>query len=159
MQIEKNKVVSMDYTLKNDAGSVIDSSQGAEPLVFLQGAENIIPALEKALEGKVTEDKMQVSIEAVDGYGEYDKEMVQVVSRNMFEGVESIEVGMQFQSQTPEGVQSISIAAVDGDEITVDGNHPLAGERLHFDVTITDVRDATDDELKHGHVHSEGCNH
>lgn len=159
MQIEKNKVVSIDYTLKNDAGSVIDSSQGAEPLVYLQGAENIIPALEKALEGKVIEDKIQVSIEAVDGYGEYDKEMVQVVQRSMFEGVESIEVGMQFQSQTSGGVQSISIAAVDGDDITIDGNHPLAGERLHFDVTITDVRDATDDELKHGHVHSEGCSH
>jgi FKBP-type peptidyl-prolyl cis-trans isomerase SlyD len=159
MQIEKNKVVSIDYTLKNDAGSVIDSSQGAEPLVYLQGAENIIPALEQALVGKVAEDKMQISIEAVDGYGEYNKEMLQVVPRDMFQGVESIEVGMQFQSQTPEGVQSISIASVDGDQITVDGNHPLAGERLHFDVTIADVRDATEDELKHGHVHSEGCNH
>jgi len=159
MQIAKDKVVSIHYTLKNDAGSVIDSSENAEPLIYLHGAQNIIPGLEKALEGKVTDDALEVSIEAVDAYGEYNKELTQVVPSNMFEGVDKIEVGMEFQAQTEQGIQVIRIAGVDGDDVTIDGNHPLAGERLHFDVTVDAVREASADELEHGHIHTEGCCH
>jgi len=159
MKIVKDKVVSIHYTLKNDAGSIVDSSEQAEPLVYLHGAQNIIPGLESALEGKVADDTLEVSIDAIDAYGEYKKELTEVVPSSMFEGVENIEVGMEFQAETEAGMQVIRIAAVDGDEITIDGNHPLAGERLHFDVSIAEVRDASSDELEHGHVHSAGCHH
>ncbi|MFQ5518390.1 MAG: peptidylprolyl isomerase [Mariprofundus sp.] len=159
MQIAKDKVVSIHYTLKNDAGSVLDSSDGGEPLVYLHGAKNIIPGLEKALDGKLADDALEVSIEAVDAYGEYNKALTQVVPSSMFEGVDNIEAGMEFQAETEQGVQVVRIAAVDGDEITVDGNHPLAGERLHFDVTVADVREASADELAHGHVHGDDCCH
>jgi len=159
MQIAKNKVVSIHYTLKNDAGTVIDSSEGDAPLVYLHGAQNIIPGLEKALEGKVSDDALEVSIDAVDAYGEYNKELTQVVPSSMFEGVDTLEPGMEFQAETADGMQVIRIAAVNGDEVTIDGNHPLAGERLHFDVNVAEVRDATADEISHGHIHSEGCCH
>ncbi len=159
MQIAKNRVVSIHYTLKNDAGTVIDSSEGAEPLVYLHGSQNIIPGLEKALEGKVADDALQVSIDAAEAYGEYNKSLTQVVPSSMFQGVEKIEVGMEFQAQTEQGVEVIRIAAVDGDDVTIDGNHPLAGERLHFDVAVAEVRDASEDELEHGHVHTAGCSH
>jgi len=159
MQIAKDKVVSIHYTLKNDAGSVIDSSESDEPLVYLHGAQNIIPGLEKALEGKVLDDALEVSIDAIDAYGEYNKALTETVPSSMFEGVDNIEVGMEFQAQTEQGMQVIRIAAVDGDDVTIDGNHPLAGERLHFDVAVSEVRDASADELEHGHVHSAGCHH
>jgi len=159
MQIAKNKVVSIHYTLKNDAGMVIDSSEGAEPLVYLHGAQNIIPGLERALDGKVADDALEVSIEAIDAYGEYNRDLTQVVPDSMFEGVDKLEVGMEFQAETEQGVQVIRIVNVDGDNITIDGNHPLAGERLHFDVTIDSIRDATAEELEHGHIHTEGCCH
>jgi len=159
MQIAKDKVVSIHYTLKNDAGSVIDSSEAAEPLVYLHGAQNIIPGLEQALEGKMTDDALEVSIEAVDAYGEYNKTLTQVVPSSMFEGVDKLEAGMEFQADTEQGMQVIRIASVDGDDITIDGNHPLAGERLHFDVTVDAVREASADELEHGHIHTEGCCH
>jgi len=159
MQITKDKVVAIHYTLKNDAGSVIDASELDEPLVYLHGAQNIIPGLEKALEGKVLDDALEVSIDAIDAYGEYNKALIETVSSSMFEGVDNIEVGMEFQAQTEQGMQVIRIAAVDGDEVTIDGNHPLAGERLHFDVSVREVRDASADELEHGHVHSAGCHH
>lgn len=159
MQIAKDKVVAIHYTLKNDTGKVIDSSEGGEPLVYLHGAQNIIAGLEKALEGKVSDDALQVSIDPLEAYGEHNKELTQVVPKSMFEGVEKIEVGMEFQAQTEQGVEVIRIAAVDGDDITIDGNHPLAGERLHFDVVVAEVREASEDELKHGHVHTEGCQH
>jgi len=159
MQIVKDKVVAIHYTLKNDAGSVIDSSEAADPLVYLHGAQNIIPGLERALEGKVADDALEVSIEAVDAYGEYSKELTQVVQSSMFEGVDTLEAGMEFQAETEQGVQVIRIVNVDGDDITIDGNHPLAGERLHFDVTVDAVRDASAEELEHGHIHTEGCCH
>ncbi len=159
MEIANNRVVSFEYTLKNDAGNIIDQSEAGNPLIYLHGAENIIPGLERELTGKRVDDALSVSIDAADGYGEYDKELTQVVPKNMFEGVDTIEVGMQFQAQTEHGVQVIRVSAVDGDEITIDGNHPLAGERLHFDVKITDVREASAEELEHGHVHSEGSCH
>ena len=159
MQIAKDKVVYFHYTLTNDAGEVLDSSEGAEPMAYLHGAANIIPGLEKALEGKSPGDSLKVTVEPADGYGEIDEDLLQVVPSSLFQGVDALEVGMQFQAQTSEGVQVVTITKVDGDDITIDGNHPLAGERLHFDVQVDSVRDATAEELDHGHVHDGGHAH
>jgi FKBP-type peptidyl-prolyl cis-trans isomerase SlyD len=160
MQISKDLVASIHYTLKNADGEVLDTSEGQEPLHYVHGAQNIVPGLEKELDGKTTGDKLSVTVEPIDGYGESNPGLIQELPKDMFAGVESIEVGMEFQTQTPEGdMQIIEVKSVDGDKVTVDGNHPMAGQTLHFDVEITDVREATADELEHGHVHSEGCSH
>ena len=158
MQVSHHKVVSFHYTLTNDAGDVVDSSSGGEPLAYLHGEQNIVAGLESALEGKAVGDSLQVTVEPADGYGEYNDALTQVVPKSMFQGVDDVEVGMQFQAETAGGVQVIHVAAVDGDDVTIDGNHPLAGERLHFDVSIEEIRESSDEEREHGHVHSgEGC--
>jgi FKBP-type peptidyl-prolyl cis-trans isomerase SlyD len=159
MQISKDSVVSMAYTLTNDEGQVIDTSAGGEPLVYLHGAQNIIPGLENALVGKQVGDKLTVNVVAADGYGEYNPDLVQVVPKHLFAGVENIEAGMQFHAQTDYGMQVVTVAAVEGDEITVAGNHPLAGQNLNFDVEIMDIRAASAEELEHGHVHGAGGHH
>ena len=160
MQISKDLVASIHYTLKNAEGEVLDTSEGQEPLHYVHGAQNIVPGLEKELEGKTSGDKLSVVVEPIDGYGEYNAELIQELPKDMFAGVDNIEVGMEFQSQTPEGgMQIIEVKSIDGDKVTVDGNHPMAGQTLHFDVEITAVREATKDELEHGHVHGEGCDH
>jgi FKBP-type peptidyl-prolyl cis-trans isomerase SlyD len=159
MQITNNVVASIEYTLTDDSGAVLDTSAGGEPLVYLQGAGNIIPGLEDALEGKKVGDSFKVSIAPEDGYGIVKEELLQVVPRDMFQGVETIEEGMQFQAQTEYGMQIITVGKVDGDNITVDGNHPLAGQTLHFDVKVIDVREASAEELDHGHVHGAGGHH
>ena len=160
MQISKDLVTSIHYTLKDAEGEVLDTSEGQEPLHYLHGAHNIVPGLEKALEGKAKGDSLTVTVEPIDGYGEYNAELIQDLPKEMFVGIDTIEVGMEFQTQTPDGgMQIIEVKSIDGDQVTVDGNHPMAGQTLHFDVDITDVREATKDELEHGHVHSEGCDH
>ena len=159
MQIAQDSVALIEYTLTNDEGDVIDSSVGGEPLAYLHGHHNIIPGLEKALAGKTVGDSLKVSIEPAEGYGEFNAEMVEVVPRNMFAGVDDIEVGMQFQAQTGQGMQVITVSAIEGDEVTIDGNHPLAGQTLHFDVTVKEVRAASAEELQHGHVHGVGGHH
>ncbi|MEB0228780.1 FKBP-type peptidyl-prolyl cis-trans isomerase [Pseudomonas sp. 10S4] len=160
MLIAANKAVSIDYTLTNDVGEVIDSSAGGAPLVYLQGAGNIIPGLEKALEGKKVGDELTVAVEPEDAYGEYAAELVSTLSRSMFEGVDELEVGMQFHASAPDGqMQIVTIRDLDGDDVTVDGNHPLAGQRLNFQVKIIDIRDASQEEIAHGHVHGEGGHH
>lgn len=160
MQVAANKAVSIDYTLTNDAGEVIDSSAGGEPLVYLHGAGNIIPGLEQALEGKQEGDELKVSVEPENAYGEFSPELVAVLGRSMFEGVDELEVGMQFHASGPDGgMQIVTITALDGDEVTVDGNHPLAGQRLTFEVKVVNVREASADEMEHGHIHGEGGVH
>ncbi|HWR81034.1 MAG TPA: peptidylprolyl isomerase [Pseudomonas sp.] len=160
MLIAANKAVSIDYTLTNDAGEVIDSSAGGAPMVYLHGAGNIIVGLEKALEGKRAGDELSVAVEPQDAYGEYSAELVAVLGREMFEGVDELEVGMQFHASGPDGsMQIVTIRDLDGDEVTVDGNHPLAGQRLNFQVKVVDVRDAHAEEIAHGHVHGEGGHH
>ena len=157
MTIAANEAVSIDYTLTNDAGEVIDSSAGGAPLVYLQGAGNIIPGLEKALEGKAVGDELEISVEPEDAYGEYSAELVSTLSSSMFEGVDQLEVGMQFHASAPDGqMQIVTIRDLDGDDVTVDGNHPLAGQRLNFKVKVVAVRDASEEEVAHGHVHGEG---
>ena len=157
MLIAANKAVSIDYTLTNDAGEVIDSSAGGAPLAYLQGAGNIIVGLEKALEGKQAGDELTVSVEPQEAYGEYSAELVATLGRDMFEGVDEMEVGMQFHASAPDGgMQIVTVRAIEGDDVIVDGNHPLAGQRLTFAVKIVSVRDASAEELAHGHIHGEG---
>lgn len=153
MQISPNKVVSIHYTLKNDAGQVLDSSEGREPLSYLQGAGNIVPGLEKALEGKSAGEKVDVKVAPEEGYGPRHDGLVQDVPRDAFQGVDEVKPGMQFHAQGPSGPLVVTVIESDAETIKVDGNHPLAGETLHFDVEVTDVREATEEEMEHGHVH------
>ncbi|MES2908117.1 MAG: peptidylprolyl isomerase [Pseudomonadota bacterium] len=159
MQIAQDSVALIDYTLTNDAGEVIDSSNGGEPLAYLHGHHNIIPGLEKALLGKTVGDSLKVSIAPAEGYGELNESLVEQVPADLFQGVDQIEIGMQFHAQTGTGMQVITVTDVQGDMVTVDGNHPLAGQTLHFDVTVKEVRAASKEELEHGHVHGAGGHH
>ncbi|SEF71094.1 FKBP-type peptidyl-prolyl cis-trans isomerase [Marinobacterium lutimaris] len=156
MQIAANAVVSIHYTLTNAAGEKLDSSEGQQPLAYLHGASNIIPGLENALVGKAVGDKLSVTVEPEEGYGEVREELVQEVDRSNFEGIDVVEPGMQFMAQTPWGQQPVTVVKVEGDNVTLDGNHPLAGQTLSFDVEVVEVREATEEELSHGHVHGEG---
>ncbi len=159
MQIAQDSVVSIHYTLTSDAGEVIDSSSGNDPLVYLQGHGNLIPGLERELAGKQAGDKLSVRIAPADAYGELDDALIQEVPRAAFGGAPEIQVGMQFQAQSNHGPHTVTITKIVGDAITVDGNHPLAGQHLNFAVEIADVRAATQEELSHGHVHGPGGHH
>ena len=159
MQISDKKAVTIHYTLTNSSGEQLDSSRGEEPMVYLHGHGQIIPGLESALEGKTADDKFTVTIPAADAYGERSEDMLQTVPLSMFEGIDKVEEGMQFHADASGGVNVVTVTKVDGDDVTIDGNHPLAGEELMFDVEVVEVRDATEDELSHQHVHGEGCNH
>lgn len=159
MQISNNTAVSIHYTLTNDAGEEIDSTIDGEPLVYLHGRGNIISGLEKALHSKNVGEKLSVRIEPADAYGEFSEDMIQVVSKEMFDGIDNLEVGMQFHAAVNSGSGVITVIKVEGDDITIDGNHPMAGQALNFDIEIVGVRLATKDENSHGHIHGSGCNH
>jgi FKBP-type peptidyl-prolyl cis-trans isomerase SlyD len=159
MQVADNMAVSIHYTLTNDDGEVLDSSIGDEALVYLHGGGNIISGLEKALYGKVAGDKFNVRIAHEEAYGELMEEMIQVISRDMFEGIDNIEVGMQFHADVSSGSGVVTVVNIEDDDITIDGNHPLAGLALTFDVEVIDVRAATEEEASHGHIHGAGCHH
>lgn len=156
MNVEKNKVASIDYTLKSDEGQVLDSSEGREPLAYLHGNGNLIPGLEEALEGKKEGDSVEVTVPPEKGYGIRNDSLIEKVNRSVFQGVDKIEKGMQFQANTQEGTQVFTVIDIEGDEVTIDGNHPLAGASLNFAVTVKSVRDATEEEIAHGHVHGPG---
>lgn len=153
MKIQDNCVVAIHYTLTNDAGDVIDTSEGRDPLRYLQGHGNIIPGLEEALLGRSAGDNVNVVVEPEDGYGPVQDSLIQAVPREAFDGVDTIEVGMQFQAQTSQGPIPVTVIAVDDSSVTLDGNHELAGVRLNFAVQIAEVRAASAEELDHGHVH------
>lgn len=155
MRIAPAKVVHIHYTLKNGSGELLDKSSSGAPLGYLHGAGNIIPGLEEALAGKSAGDALSVEVAPDQGYGVRDETLVQDVPRGAFEGVDSIEPGMRFQAESEQGARIIEVVAVADDVVTVDGNHPLAGETLVFDVEVATVRDATEEELEHGHVHAE----
>ncbi len=157
--IANNHVVDFNYTLKDDEGNILDQSQG-QPLSYLHGHQNIIPGLESQLAGKKVGDKFTASVEPADAYGEFDDAAVQEVPRENFQGVDNIEPGMQFQSQTEDGqVMLVTVRDVQDDMVIVDANHPLAGKKLHFDVEVTGVREATPEELQHGHAHGPDGHH
>jgi FKBP-type peptidyl-prolyl cis-trans isomerase SlyD len=159
VEITADRVVLIHYTLKDDAGAVIDSSSGGDPLAYIQGHGNLVAGLEKALEGKKDGDSIAVSVAPADGYGQHDSALIQRVPKRSLQGSGEIKKGMQFQGQTPDGMRLFTVTAVVGDMITLDGNHPLADKTLHFDVDIVSVREATAEELEHGHVHGAGGHH
>ena len=157
MTIQLHRAVSFHYTLTDDIGTELDSSSERDPMTYIHGRGMIIPGLEQALEGQVVGASLKVSIAPKDGYGVVDPQMIEAVPRDSFRNVDTIEVGMQFEAQTEKGdTVAVTVTAVSDDTVTVDGNHPLAGKTLNFDVSIEEVRDATEEELEHGHVHGPG---
>ncbi|MDA1353810.1 MAG: peptidylprolyl isomerase [bacterium] len=160
MTAAANKVVVLDYKLTNDEGEVLDQSEGRGPLSYLHGHGNIIPGLEREVEGKNVGESFQVTVLPTDGYGEYDANMISEVPKTEFgDRVDEITEGMQLQIQTEEGLMLVQVEEIKDDAITLNGNHPLAGINLHFDITIVEVREATAEEIEHGHVHGEGGHH
>ncbi|MBQ46391.1 MAG: peptidylprolyl isomerase [Zetaproteobacteria bacterium] len=154
MKIEKNKVVTMEYTLSDHDNKIIEESKG-DPMVFICGAEQIIPALEQEITGKTIGDSVSVSVTAEDGYGARDEDHIMEVEKNHLEDIEDLEVGTVVQAEMEDGLSSYTVTAIGEKTVTLDGNHPLAGIPLKFEVKITDVRAATEDEINHGHVHCE----
>ena len=152
MQAEADTVVSIDYTLKDNDGEVIDTSEGREPLSYLHGHGNIIPGLEKALEGKTEGDELQVSVEPEEGYGPHRDELVQQVSMEAFAGIDQVEPGMKFNAESAQGPLVVKVTKIEGDQVTIDANHDLAGQELNFEVTVRDIREASSDELEQGQV-------
>ncbi|MBX3724688.1 MAG: peptidylprolyl isomerase [Xanthomonadales bacterium] len=150
MQIADRCVVNFHYILSDENGAVLDSSRETEPLAYLHGAGNIIPGLEQALAGKREGDRFAVTVAPEQGYGRHDLALVQTVPRAVFQGVDRIERGMRFQAHGPQGRMDVVVTAVEGDRVTVDGNHPLADRTLHFDVEVVSVRAAEVEELKAG---------
>jgi FKBP-type peptidyl-prolyl cis-trans isomerase SlyD len=159
MLIESGKVISIHFTLTNDAGKVIDSSSGREPMAYLHGGGNLVPGLERALEGRRVGDKFQVSVAPAEGYGERDEALLQQVPRRSFKGLREIKAGMQLQANTPQGMRVFTVLRIAGDMVTLDGNHPHAGKTLHFAVEITAIRAASAEEVEHGHIHGPGGHH
>ncbi len=154
MNIEKDRVVAIHYRLTDDQGTLIDSSEGQEPLTYLHGRHAIIPGLENALEGKAAGESFKVDVQPEDGYGEVNPEMIQSVPRSAFEGIDNLEPGMPLQANDGAGnVHHVTVREVTDEAVTIDANHPLAGQVLHFDVTVDSVRAATQEELDHGHAH------
>ncbi|WP_455203832.1 FKBP-type peptidyl-prolyl cis-trans isomerase [Kaarinaea lacus] len=156
MQIAKDKVVTLDYVLTDDNGNELDRSNDGN-FAYLHGANNIIPGLETALAGKTAGDAVKVDVAPEEGYGQRNDSLTQVVTKDMFDPNAELEEGMQFHAQSPDGQHIVvTVTGINGDEVTIDGNHPLAGVNLNFDVKVVEVRDATEEELSHGHVHGPG---
>lgn len=153
MLIGKNSVVSIHYTLTDDDGNILDTSMNDEPLHYLHGANNLIPGLENELTGKTVGAAFKVKVPPDEAYGVYRDELVQTVPLDLFKGVEEVRPGMQFETQGTNGPEMIIVTDVGNGEVTVDGNHPLAGKTLHFDVTVEAIRDASSEEIEHGHPH------
>ncbi len=155
MTIQNDKVVTMHYHLTNsDDGQVLDSSRGSDPLTYLHGTGSIIPGLEREIAGLDVGATKTIQVAAADAYGEYDDAMVQTLPRTEFEGIDNLEVGMRLQAQDQDGnTFSVHIAQIDGDDVVIDGNHPLAGISLTFEIEIVAIRDATEEELQHGRAH------
>jgi len=157
MTIAQHKVVTIHYKVSDsDSDEVIDSSENGEPMTYLHGAQNIIPGLEQALEGKSVGDELEVTVEPADAYGERSDDRVQQVPKDAFQEIEKIEPGMAVTAQTDQGTINLVVIEVDETTVTVDANHPLAGKMLKFEVKIEAVRDASEEEMEHGHVHGPG---
>jgi FKBP-type peptidyl-prolyl cis-trans isomerase SlyD len=161
MTIENHRVVNIHYTLRSAEGEVLDSSEGREPLAYIQGIGNLISGLEAKLHGKAKGDKVKAIVAPADAYGEYDDQLVHLVPLSGFQSAdgEQLEVGMQVQVDTGQGHAIAMVTSIEGDDVTLDLNHPLAGAELHFDVEIMGVREASEEELDHGHVHGPGGHH
>jgi FKBP-type peptidyl-prolyl cis-trans isomerase SlyD len=153
VQIEKNRVVTIHFTLRDEQGAVIDSSSGRAPLSYLHGKGNIIPGLEQALVGKAAGDKLDVTVAPEQAYGRRDERLVQTVARNLFGEIAELKPGMQVRASGRQGARLVNVVRVERDFVTVDGNHPLAGRTLRFSLEVAEVRKATHEEVSHGHVH------
>lgn len=156
MKIANDVVVSLAYQVKNEDGALVDESTKDAPLQYLHGHKNLIVGLENALEGREKGESFEVTVAPEDAYGEYHEAMVQRVPANVFQGVDQIEVGMRFLADTDQGPIPVEVTEVDGDEVVVDGNHMLAGQTLTFTVDVVDMREATEEEISHGHIHQGG---
>ena len=159
MTIQDNAVVELDYTLKDQTGKVLDSSEGKDPLVYLHGKKNIIPGLEKELTGKAVADSFSIVVPPTEAYGERNDQLISEIPRTELSTVPDLEVGMQLQAKTPNGTQVFTVTSLDEENAVLDGNHPLAGEELHFDITVKNVREASEEEMSHGHAHGPGTDH
>jgi FKBP-type peptidyl-prolyl cis-trans isomerase SlyD len=153
--IKKNDVVSIEYTLKDAAGQVIDTSVGQDPLEYLHGHGSIIEGLEKELEGKSINDEFSVKVSPEQGYGTRDEEMIEVVPIGNFPQPDELEVGGQVMAETEEGPVVFTVMKVEKDSVTLDGNHPLADQELHFEIKVVATREASADEIAQGHLESE----
>ena len=153
MKIAKDHVVSFDYEVRNSRAEVLDKSSETGPLTYLHGYASIIPGLEKSLDGKACGEELHVTIPPVEAYGMRDERRLGEVSRSIFPKGTEVKLGMRFRAQSDNGTDNVVVVAVDGDTITVDANHPLAGETLTFEVTVREIRPATPEEISHGHVH------
>lgn len=161
MNVSKNTVVSFDYTLTDDTNQVLDTSSEGEPLAYLHGYGNIIPGLEKALEGKAPGDSFKIRVPSAEAYGKRDEKLVCRLPKDRFEGGE-VKEGMQFEAPTTEGYRIVTVTKIEDEHVTIDGNHPLADIDLNFDVTVREIREATEEEIAHKHLHhahhhDEGC--
>ena len=159
MNITSNTVVQMHYKLTNQDGMLLDSSEGREPLTYMHGKQMLIPGLENQLEGKAIGEKFTANVVAAEAYGDKSPEMIHVVPKENFSGDGELAAGLQIQIDTNQGTQMAIFTKVEGEDVTIDMNHPLAGMDLSFDVEIVDVREASKEEIEHGHVHGPGGHH
>lgn len=160
MKIANNSVVSIHFGVAEVDGHALDSTENGSPLEYIQGSKYLVPGLEKELEGKEAGYKFNVKLEAEDAYGPFQESLVQQVPRSLFEGVDEIEVGMSFQAESDQGIRTVEVTEVNEDSVSIDANHPLAGMALQFVGEVIAVREATAEELAHGHTHSAGgCGH
>jgi FKBP-type peptidyl-prolyl cis-trans isomerase SlyD len=157
MEITERKAVTVEYTLTNEAGKVLDSSRSREPLTYVQGLGNMISGFEAALEGKKAGDKLSFEVAPQDAYGEKDKSLLISVPKERFQNTPDLTAGMRFEVQTPNGTMVMAVDRIEEDSVILDGNHPLAGSRLHFDVEVVGVREATSEELAEAENHGHGC--
>jgi FKBP-type peptidyl-prolyl cis-trans isomerase SlyD len=159
MQVARNRVVTIAYSVADEQGTVLDSSEGSDPLAYIHGTGSLVPGLERVLEGRAAPDRITVTVLPADGYGEKDAALVAELPRDNFASVGEVSVGMQLEMSDGDDSRIVTVTGMDDTTVTVDGNHPLAGMTLLFDVTIIDVRNATEEELEHGHAHGEGHHH
>ena len=159
MKISNNKVVGIEYTLKDLTGEIVDSNAGEDLLHYIQGLGNIVPGLERTMAGKAVGDSFEVEVKAADGYGIYDEKLLRKVPRELLKNMGNVKVGMMLQSRGPEGEQVFTVTHLTDAEVTLDGNHPMAGKDLFFAIVVKEIRDATADELAHGHAHGPGSHH
>ncbi|MEI6896528.1 MAG: peptidylprolyl isomerase [Psychromonas sp.] len=156
MKIANDLVVSIHFSVTEIDGNALDSTENGTPLEFIQGTGYLVPGLEAELAGKKIGDKFDLSLEAKDAYGEFKEELVQQVPLTLFEGIDAIEVGMSFQAETDQGPRTVEVTEVNDDNVSIDANHPLAGMALQFVGEVVAIREATEEELAHGHLHAEG---
>lgn len=159
MKVAKNTVVSITYTLKDSEGNLIDSADASDPLAYLHGVGNLIPGMEKALDDRDNGESFQVVIPPEEGYGMFDEELIWELEKDQFAELGEVEEGLQFVLETEDDQVLVTVVDIKDDVVIVDGNHELADETLYFDITVVDVREATPEELEHGHAHGPGSAH